>query len=94
VLSWRAGLKENVKVHNTRFDGTCIFEGIGMKQIFTVTGMTCEHCEKTVARAVRQLDRAAVVQADRSTNRVEVDSDQPRDALAQAIAEEGFTVAD
>jgi copper chaperone len=32
------------------------------------------------------------VQADRSTNRVEVDSDQPRDALAQAIAEEGFTV--
>lgn len=64
-----------------------------MKQIFTVTGMTCEHCEKTVVRAVRQLDRAAVVQADRIANRVEVDSDQPRDALAQAIAEEGFTVA-
>ncbi|MDI1247017.1 MAG: cation transporter [Rhodoferax sp.] len=64
-----------------------------MKQIFTVTGMTCEHCEKAVVRAVRLLDRAAEVQADRTQNRVEVDSDQPREALAQAIAEEGYTVA-
>ncbi len=64
-----------------------------MKQIFTVTGMTCEHCEKAVVRAVRQLDRAAEVTADRSQNRVEVDSDQAREALAQAIAEEGYTVA-
>lgn len=63
-----------------------------MKQIFTVTGMTCEHCEKTVVRAVRQLDRTAEVQADRTQNRVEVDSEQPRDALARAIAEEGYTV--
>lgn len=64
-----------------------------MKQIFTVTGMTCEHCEKAVVRAVRQLDRAAEVQADRTQNRVEVDSDQPREALAQAITDEGYSVA-
>ncbi|MDO9144790.1 heavy-metal-associated domain-containing protein [Rhodoferax sp.] len=64
-----------------------------MKQIFTVTGMTCEHCEKAVVRAVRQLDRAAEVKADRTQNRVEVDSEQPREALAQAIAEEGYSVA-
>ncbi|MDD2810647.1 heavy-metal-associated domain-containing protein [Rhodoferax sp.] len=64
-----------------------------MKQIFTVTGMTCEHCEKTVVRAVRLLDRSAEVQADRHANRVEVTSTQPREALAKAIAEEGFTVA-
>jgi copper chaperone len=64
-----------------------------MKQIFTVTGMTCEHCEKAVVRAVRQLDRDAEVQADRTQNRVEVDSSQPREALALAIAEEGYTVA-
>jgi len=55
--------------------------------------MTCEHCEKAVVRAVRQLDRSAEVQADHTQNRVEVDSDQPREALAQAIAEEGYTVA-
>jgi copper chaperone len=64
-----------------------------MKQIFTVTGMTCEHCEKAVVRAVRQLDRAAEVTADRTQNRVEVDSEQPRETLALAIAEEGYTVA-
>ena len=64
-----------------------------MKQTFTVTGMTCEHCEKAVVRAVRQLDRAAEVQADRSTNTVVVASEQPREALAQAIADEGYTVA-
>lgn len=64
-----------------------------MKQIFTVTGMTCEHCEKAVVRAVRQLDRSAEVTADRTQNRVEVESEQPREALAQAIAEEGYSVA-
>ncbi len=64
-----------------------------MKQTFTVTGMTCEHCEKAVVRAVRQLDRAAEVQADRSTNTVVVTSEQPRETLAQAIADEGYTVA-
>ena len=63
-----------------------------MKQTFTVTGMTCEHCEKAVVRAVRQLDRAAEVQADRTTNTVVVESNQARDALAQAIADEGYTV--
>jgi len=83
----------NRKVHNTRFCDPRIFQGIEMKQIFTVTGMTCEHCEKAVVRAVRQLDRAAEVHADRTQNRVEVDSEQPREALAQAIAEEGYTVA-
>jgi len=64
-----------------------------MKQTFTVTGMTCEHCEKAVVRAVRQLDRAAEVLADRTTNTVVVSSEQPRDALAQTIADEGYTVA-
>ncbi|MEY4138295.1 MAG: hypothetical protein RLZZ371_477 [Pseudomonadota bacterium] len=64
-----------------------------MKQIFTVTGMTCEHCEKAVVRAVRQLDAAAEVRADRTQNCVEVTSDQPREVLARVISEEGYTVA-
>lgn len=60
---------------------------------FTVTGMTCGHCEMAVKRALRQLDPQAEVAVDRSQNRVEVDSTQPREALAAAIAEEGYTVA-
>jgi copper chaperone len=61
---------------------------------FTVTGMTCGHCEKAVVQAVKALDPQAQVQADRSHNQVVVQSSQPRSALAAAIAEEGYTVAD
>ncbi len=64
-----------------------------MNQIFTVTGMTCGHCEKAVTRAVQQVDPLARVQIDRLQNRVEVESTQARDALVQAITEEGYTVA-
>lgn len=64
-----------------------------MNQIFNVQGMTCEHCEKAVTRAVKRLDQEAEVTIDRATNQVEVDSSQPREALAQAIADEGYTVA-
>jgi copper chaperone len=80
------------RVHNTRFAKTPIVQGIDMKHAFTVTGMTCEHCEKAVVRAVRQLDRNAEVSADRTSNKVEVTSEQSRDALAKAIADEGYVV--
>jgi copper chaperone len=60
---------------------------------FTVTGMTCGHCEKAVTRAVKQLDPQAEVKIDRPANRVEVLSNQPRELMAKAIAEEGYSVA-
>ena len=63
-------------------------------QQFTVTGMTCGHCEAAVMRAIKQLDPAAVVQIDRAANRVDVESSQPRDAIAAAIREEGYEVAE
>ncbi len=64
-----------------------------MNQTFTVTGMTCGHCEKAVTRAILQADPQAQVQIDRTQNLVQVASEQPREALAQAIAEEGYAVA-
>jgi len=64
-----------------------------MKQTFTVTGMTCGHCEKAVKRAITQTDPEAEVTIDRSVNKVEVQSDRPREMLVQAIAEEGYAVA-
>jgi copper chaperone len=63
-----------------------------MNQIFTVTGMTCGHCEKAVTRALQQVDAQAQVQIDREQNRVQVESTQSRDALAQAITQEGYAV--
>lgn len=64
-----------------------------MNQTFTVTGMTCSHCEKAVTRALKQIDPQAEVKIDRPQNRVEVVSNQPRAALVQAITEEGYAVA-
>lgn len=63
-----------------------------MNQIFTVTGMTCGHCEKAVTRALQQVDPQANVQIDRTQNRVQVESTHNRDALGKAIAEEGYAV--
>jgi copper chaperone len=64
-----------------------------MNQTFTVSGMTCGHCEKAVTRAVKQLDPQAEIKIDRSLDKVEVESAQPRELLAKAIAEEGYAVA-
>jgi copper chaperone len=63
-----------------------------MQQTFSVTGMTCGHCEKAVTRAVKALDAQAEVRIDRPNNQVVIESAQPRDALAQAITDEGYTV--
>ncbi len=63
-----------------------------MNQTFTVTGMTCGHCEKAVTQAIKTVDPQAQVHIDRQQNQVEVESVQPRDTLAKAIAEEGYSV--
>jgi len=63
-----------------------------MKQSFHVEGMTCEHCEKAVVRAVRQLDHNAQVVADRLHNKVEVESTASAQDITQAIVDEGYKV--
>jgi copper chaperone len=64
-----------------------------MNQIFTVEGMTCGHCEKAVTKALLALDAQAKVVIDRAQNTVQVDSEKNREALAQAIADEGYRVS-
>jgi copper chaperone len=64
-----------------------------MNQTFTVTGMTCGHCEKAVTRAIKEIDPQAEVRIDRTAQWVQVQSQQPREALARAIAAEGYGVA-
>lgn len=63
-----------------------------MNQIFTVTGMTCGHCEKAVTRAIQSADAQAQVKIDRNNDKVEVESTQSRETLAKAITEEGYAV--
>ncbi len=63
-----------------------------MNQIFDVQGMTCGHCERAVTQAVKSLDPAAQVKIDRPAGKVEVQTTQPREQVAKAIAEEGYAV--
>ncbi|MEW6694866.1 Copper chaperone CopZ [Tepidimonas thermarum] len=65
-----------------------------MQHVFTVNGMSCGHCVKAITQAIRALDPNATVQVDLDDRRVEVDSEQPRVALADAIRDEGYTVLD
>ena len=63
------------------------------QQTFTVQGMTCGHCERAVQTAIKTLDPQAEVKIDRAQNLVEVQTAQPREAVAAAIREEGYAVA-
>lgn len=63
-----------------------------MNHIFTVEGMSCGHCEKAVTKALLAQDAQAKVVIDRLLNRVQVDSEKDRQALAQAIGDEGYRV--
>jgi copper chaperone len=63
-----------------------------MHQVLNVQGMTCGHCERAVTEAVKTVDPQATVKIDLASGIVEIDSAQPREALANAITEEGYTV--
>ena len=64
-----------------------------MDNTFQVQGMTCGHCEMAVKKAILRLDPEAKVEIDRSSGKVDVHSHQAREALAHAIADEGYQVA-
>ena len=59
---------------------------------FQVAGMSCGHCVGAVEEALQAVDPQARVQVELARGQVQVDSDQPREALAPAIAEAGYTV--
>lgn len=65
-----------------------------MLQSFQVQGMSCGHCVRSVTAAVQSVDPAAEVQVDLASGRVQVQTNGDRARIAQAIAEEGYEVAD
>ncbi len=72
---------------------------LGMKkETFTVTGMTCGHCEARVNKAVADLDGVARVDASAANDSVEVTLRRgaalDRDTIAKTIQEAGYLVAD
>ena len=55
--------------------------------------MTCGHCVRTVTQTVRAVDAAARVEIDLPAQRVRIESQQPKEAFAHALAEEGYAPA-
>lgn len=63
-----------------------------MNHTFRVQGMTCGHCEMAVKKAITRLDPAAKVTIDRLLEKVDIESDQPKDRLIRVITDEGYAV--
>ena len=64
-----------------------------MEHVFQVSGMTCGHCERAAQNAIAEVDAQAQTSIDRASGKVVVQSEASREALSQAIQEEGYTVA-
>ena len=64
-------------------------------ETYTVTGMTCDHCSRSVSAEVNAVAGVMAVDVDLATGRVTVTSEQPvsPDTIREAVAEAGYTLA-
>lgn len=62
----------------------------------TVSGMTCNHCVGAVSEEIGALDGVTSVDVTLDSGKVRIDSDSPIDdaALAAAVDEAGYEIAD
>ncbi len=58
---------------------------------FTVNDMTCGHCAATITKAVQAVDSHATVNVRLDSKRVEINSGQTPEVLAEAITDAGYT---
>ncbi|MEV0698826.1 heavy-metal-associated domain-containing protein [Saccharopolyspora sp. NPDC050389] len=65
-------------------------------QTFTVGGMTCGHCAKSVTEELSDLPGVSDVQVSVESGQVSVTSDQQLtlEAVTAAITEAGYTITD
>lgn len=59
-------------------------------QEFHLPDMTCGHCSAAVTRALKSADPQAQVEVDLASKTVRVQSQQPRETLAQALVEADY----
>ena len=64
-------------------------------QTWTVTGMTCAHCVRSVSEEVSALPGVTDVAVDLESGRLTVTADRPveSDAVRTAVEEAGYAVA-
>ncbi|MBI3368814.1 MAG: heavy-metal-associated domain-containing protein [Burkholderiales bacterium] len=59
----------------------------------TLPTMTCGHCVRSVTETVQRVDAQARVDIDLQAQRVRIESGQPAEVFAAALAEEGYAPA-
>ena len=57
---------------------------------FTIPTMTCGHCSRVVTETVQKIDAGARLAIDLPSHAVRIESAQPAEAFAKALAEEGY----
>ena len=64
-------------------------------ETYTVTGMTCDHCSRSVSAEVSAVVGVTAVDVDLATGKVTVTSEQPvsTDDIREAVEEAGYTLA-
>lgn len=60
---------------------------------FKLPDMTCGGCARKVTQALQRVDPQCDVQVDLPAQQVQVRSNQPREALRQALSDAGFAPA-
>lgn len=64
-------------------------------ETYTVTGMTCDHCSRSVSAEVSAVADVTAVDVDLATGKVTVTSERPvsTDEIREAVEEAGYTLA-
>ncbi|TFZ00141.1 heavy-metal-associated domain-containing protein [Ramlibacter humi] len=60
---------------------------------FKLPAMSCGHCVNAVTEAAHEVDPQARVEVDLARKEARVESPQPREKFAAALAEAGYTPA-
>ncbi|WP_350344834.1 copper ion binding protein [Proteinivorax tanatarense] len=66
-----------------------------VKVIFSVSGMSCEHCKNAVEKALNKLEGVQTVQVDLQLGEVAISYDEnivTREKLINTITETGYSV--
>ena len=60
---------------------------------FTIPGISCGGCAKTITRILTELDTVAKVDIDVASKHVKVETSQSREAVVARLSEAGFDPA-
>jgi copper chaperone len=64
-------------------------------ETYTVTGMTCDHCSRSVSTEVSAVAGVTAVEVELASGKVSITSERPvsTDKIREAIEEAGYTLA-